>query len=197
MKTAPSERLIQVEPLRTAEDIQEMKLAIKRGNKAKPKRAALAERDLFLFTFGINTGLRVSDIVPLTVGDIKGKDAMVLREGKTAKPRKVLLAGLQEEMAQYVEGKTNEEYLFPSQKGDKPMTTTQVYRMLRDAGDWIGRHDIGTHTMRKTFGYHYYRHTKDIMKLADILNHSAPSITKRYIGITQDEITESLEGFKL
>ncbi len=121
----------------------------------------------------------------------------MLREGKAAKPRKVLLAGLQEEIAQYVEGKTNEEYLFRSQKGDKPMTTTQVYRMLRDVGDWIGRHDIGTHTMRKTFGYHYYRHTKDIMKLTDILNHSTPSITKRYIDITQDKITESLEDSKL
>lgn len=105
MKTVRSERLIQVEPLRTAEEIQEMKLAIKRGNKAKPKRVTLAERDLFLFTFRINTGLRISDIVGLTVRDLKEKDSMVLREGKTAKPRKVLLSGLQEEIAQYVEGK--------------------------------------------------------------------------------------------
>ncbi|MFB4166146.1 tyrosine-type recombinase/integrase [Alteribacillus sp. JSM 102045] len=197
MKTSQQEGIIQVEPLRTTEEIKEMKLAIKRGNKAKPKRLVLAERDLFLFTFGINTGLRVSDIVQLTVRDVKGKDMMLIREGKTDKPRKVILSGLKEEIDRYVEGKDNGEYLFLSQKGNKPMTTTQVYRMLRDAGDWIGRQDIGTHTMRKTFGYHYYRRTKDIMKLADILNHSAPSITKRYIGITQDEIQESLEGFKL
>lgn len=49
--------------------------------------------------------------------------------------------------------------------------------------------DIGTHTMRKTFGYHYYKRIKDIATLQQIFNHSVPSITKRYIGITQDELT--------
>lgn len=51
--------------------------------------------------------------------------------------------------------------------------------------------------MRKTFGYHYYKRFKDVATLQEILNHAAPSITKRYIGITQDEINESLEGFRL
>ncbi|RSL29171.1 hypothetical protein D7Z54_32715 [Salibacterium salarium] len=174
-----------------------MKLAVQRGNKARPKRSDLAVRDRLLFTFGLNTGLRVSDIVKLTVSDVRGQDVMLIQEGKTKKPRQVVLTGIREEIANYTEGKDKDAWLFPSQKGHGPMTPTQVYRMLRDGGDWMGRHDIGTHTMRKTFGYHYYRRTKDIMKLADIFNHSAPSITKRYIGITQDEIQESLEGFKL
>lgn len=56
---------------------------------------------------------------------------------------------------------------------------------------------VGTHTMRKTFGYHYYKRTKDVATLMEIFNHSAPSITKRYIGITQDEIDKSLEDFML
>lgn len=61
----------------------------------------------------------------------------------------------------------------------------------------IDRTDIGTHCMRKTFGYHHYKRNKDVAALQEIFNHSAPSITKRYIGIRQDEIDESLEGFKL
>jgi integrase len=63
--------------------------------------------------------------------------------------------------------------------------------------EYLERNDIGTHTMRKTFGYHYYKATIDIAMLQDIFNHSAPSITKRYIGITQDEIDKSLEGYRL
>ncbi|WP_312859663.1 tyrosine-type recombinase/integrase [Peribacillus huizhouensis] len=65
------------------------------------------------------------------------------------------------------------------------------------AGDVLGRDDISTHTMRKTFGYAYYRRTKDLAFLQNIFNHSAPSITKRYIGITQEKIDESLKDFSL
>lgn len=51
--------------------------------------------------------------------------------------------------------------------------------------------------MRKTFGYHYYQRTKDVATLQEICNHSSPKITKRYIGIRQDEIDESLNDFRL
>ncbi|BDP82253.1 hypothetical protein EfmAA290_29290 (plasmid) [Enterococcus faecium] len=49
----------------------------------------------------------------------------------------------------------------------------------------LGRDDIGTHTLRKTFGYHYYKKTRDIATLMFIFNHSSQAITKRYIGITE------------
>lgn len=52
---------------------------------------------------------------------------------------------------------------------------------------------IGTHTMRKTFGYWYYKQSKDIATLQSILNHSHPEITLRYIGITDEEIENSLQ----
>jgi integrase len=56
---------------------------------------------------------------------------------------------------------------------------------------------IGTHTMRKTFGYWYYKQTKDVAKLQIILNHSHPRITLKYIGITDEEIEDSLNDFVL
>lgn len=65
------------------------------------------------------------------------------------------------------------------------------------AADFLERDDIGTHTMRKTFGYHHYQKNKDIVALMEIFNHSKPKETKRYIGIQDDEIQESLEGFLL
>ena len=51
--------------------------------------------------------------------------------------------------------------------------------------------------MRKTFGYHHYKRYKDVAILQEIFNHSAPSITKRYIGIRQDEINDTLNDFRL
>lgn len=185
-----------VQPLRTSEEIEEMKLAIRRGNKGTPKRPDLAERDVLLFLIGINTGLRVNDIVNLKVGDVKGKNLFTIREGKTRKKREINIGMLRNEIDRYTEGKDKSDYLFKSQKGSK-LTTTQVYRILSSAGDFIGRDDIGTHTMRKTFGYHHYKRYKDVAILQEIFNHSAPSITKRYIGIRQDEINDTLNDFRL
>jgi len=68
---------------------------------------------------------------------------------------------------------------------------------MTQAGELIGRNDQGTHTMRKTFGYHYYKRTKDVATLMEIFNHSDQATTKRYIGIRNDEIADSLRDFKL
>ena len=57
--------------------------------------------------------------------------------------------------------------------------------------------NVGTHTMRKTFGYHHYQQFKDVAILQYILNHSSPSITLRYIGIEQDNIEATLQEFEL
>ena len=55
----------------------------------------------------------------------------------------------------------------------------------------------GTHTLRKTFGYHHYHKFKDVALLQKIFNHYSPSITLRYIGIDQEEINNSYLNFIL
>lgn len=141
-----------VHPLRTREEIEEMKVAIKRGNKGTPKRPYLAERDVLLFLLGINTGLRVNDLVRLRVENVRDQNTFSIREGKTYKKRDINIGMLRSEIQRFTEGKRPDEYLFKSQNGTKPITTTQVYRILADAADFMGRDDVGTHTMRKTFG---------------------------------------------
>ena len=186
-----------VEPLRTTEEIEEMKLAIKRGNKGVPKRSELAERDILIFLIGINTGLRVNDLVRLKVKDVKDQNVFTIREGKTNKRREINVKMLRNEIDKFIEKKYANQYIFSSQKGNQAITTTQVYRILNDAADFLGRNDVGTHTMRKTFGYHHYKQFKDVAILQEIFNHASPSITMKYIGIRQDEINESLSNFRL
>lgn len=89
------------------------------------------------------------------------------------------------------------EPLFPSRQQGRHITRDRVYQIYADIAEKLGRDDIGTHTLRKTFGYHYYKKTRDIATLMFIFNHSSQAITKRYIGITEDEIGASLRGFKL
>ena len=101
------------------------------------------------------------------------------------------------DIADYLEDKPNEGWLFPSRKGNSHISTTQAYRILADVGKRCGYDYVGSHTLRKTFGRHYYNRTKDVATLMEIFNHDSQTTTKRYIGIREDEIKESLRDFKL
>lgn len=172
-----------VEPIRDKKKLDLMKKVLKGNN----------IRDWLLFILGINSGLRISDLLTLTVEDVKGKDRIILREQKTDKIKSFPLGETSRKaINEYLKstGLTS-GYLFPSRKGDKPISRIQAYRILNDAAEEAGiKENIGTHTLRKTFGYWAYRQGVDIAMIMQLLNHSAPSITKRYIGITQDELDE-------
>lgn len=71
-----------------------------------------------------------------------------------------------------------------------------AYKILRELTDYFDLESIGTHSMRKTFGYHYYKGTKDVATLQKIFNHSSEAITLKYIGITQDSIDEAMTNFE-
>src|SRR5699024_3225208 len=113
----------------------------------------------------------IGDLLKLKTKDLKGKTRVVIQEGKTKKKRVINLSNINDEVQQYVKT-VKSEWLFPSRKGDKAISTTQAYRQLVKAGDMVDIPEgIGTHTMRKTFGYHFYLQYKDIYTLQAILNH--------------------------
>ncbi|MFC0213212.1 tyrosine-type recombinase/integrase [Paenibacillus chartarius] len=142
-------------------------------------------RDWLLFTFGITSGLHLNDLLMLQVKHVKNKTTVVLQEEKTGKEKSFPLSEeLREAIAEYIQGMQDEDFLFRSQRTGKPIKRIRVYRILNQAAKQAGLEDIGTHTLRKTFGYHYYLRTKDVGKLKDIFNHSAPSVTLRYIGVS-------------
>ncbi|MDQ0418677.1 integrase [Croceifilum oryzae] len=176
-----------VQPIRALQKIDDMKWAL---------RNFCSERDYTLFVMGINTGLRCGDLLQIKVSDVRKKKRVLVLEGKTKKTRTIQLDNIYDEIQAYIKD-VDSKWLFPSRKGDKPITTTQAYRQLQKAADMAEVESIGTHTMRKTFGYWYYKQTKDVTKLQMILNHSHPSITLRYIGITNEEIENDLLSFKL
>ncbi|MFD1018683.1 tyrosine-type recombinase/integrase [Thalassobacillus hwangdonensis] len=181
--------VVDVQPLRTKAEIDEFREALAMSTQA--------DRNLLLFNIGINTGLRIGDIVKLRIEDVKGRSNVVINEGKTKKPRRVYLTAIMADIADYLVDKPNNGWLFPSRKGDGHITPTQAYRIYSKAADLLGRKDIGTHTGRKTFGYHYYQRTKDVATLMEIFNHSDQATTKRYIGIREQEIEATLKDFRL
>ncbi|MCZ8518391.1 MULTISPECIES: tyrosine-type recombinase/integrase [Paenibacillus] len=106
-------------------------------------------------------------------------------------------AELREIINEYIMGKKDSDPPFPSYRTKQNIGRVQAYRILNRAAAEVGLSEIGTHTLRETFGYHFYKRYKDVALLQQIFNHSAPSITLRYIGINQDIIDEVVGGFHL
>ncbi|WP_397376011.1 site-specific integrase [Paenibacillus sp. EPM92] len=157
-----------------------------------------SERDWFLLVMGINVGLRIGDLLQLRVRDVRNKSHLTHRERKTGKRRRFPInSELREIINQYTKGMQDGDPLFKSYRTKQNIGRVQAYRILNRAAAEVGLAEIGTHTLRKTFGYHFYRKYKDVALLQQIFNHSAPSITMRYIGINQDIIDEAVGGFHL
>ena len=180
-----------VQPIRDKKKIAIMKTLLREKG----------EKYYILFRVGINVGLRVSDILSLIISDLRERKHVTIIEKKTGKTRRFLIPNsLQKEIATFIEKNNmkDEDYLIQSRKGDnKPITRIQAYRVLNEIAKQIGLDEVGTHTMRKTFGYHHYQANKDVAILQSIFGHSYPSICLRYIGITDDMKDNSLKGFDL
>ncbi len=151
-----------------------------------------------MFKFGLNTGLRISDILPLKVKDIIYKNGsfheyLVISEKKTKKEKKIKLNdALRKAIEPYIKEYklSSEDYLFPSKKGAY-VGRIQAYRVLKEAAELVGIENFGTHSLRKTWGYWTYKMSKyNIGLIMDTFNHSSPKITLRYIGVNQDQQDE-------
>lgn len=158
------------------------------------------ERDFVMFVLGINTGLRISDILRLRVIDVKGMYIDIYEE-KTGKQQLIKInRALREVLDRYIKGKPDYEYLFKSRskkhktgKINEPISSSMAYKILSGAAKRFGLTSIGTHSMRKTFGYFFHMREKDITLLMNHFNHDEESVTLRYIGIKQDTLDEAID----
>lgn len=275
-----------VQPIRDKRKIEQMKNALMK----------LDYKYYILFVIGINTGLRISDLLELKVKDLKETSHIRIMEQKTKKEKRFFInENLKNIIEPFMDNMDPEAYLFNSQKKNitsltikqyqatlkkaetihekhkvdmmtafkrikhsesssllyalssithqeiqaligldvqsvlekispegkalvipfiekyqvkgklfkkryedqKPVERVQAYRVLNEAAALCGLEEVGTHTLRKTFGYWHYQQYKDVAILQYIFNHSSPSVTKRYIGINQDDMDETIREFSL
>jgi len=178
-----------VEPIRDSELVKSI------ANYLRDKN----ERDYIMFITGIYSGLRISDILKLRISDVKNRDTINIREIKTDKQRIFKINPvLKKELKEYCKDKDPDDMLIASEQNPyKAISRIRAYMILRDAARVFKIENIGTHTMRKTFGYHFYLQTKDVVTLQKILNHASPVITLRYIGIEQEYTDKAIEKFKI
>ena len=148
-----------------------------------------SKRNYLLYILGTNTALRIGDILKLTVADVKG-NRIIVKEQKTGKIKSMPInAKLKEVIRVYTKGMKDTEVLFKSRKGvNKAISRIQAYRIMHNIGKMFGLAQIGSHSLRKTFAYVYYKATKDIATLMQLLKHSSEKITLRYIGIEDENL---------
>lgn len=174
-----------VNPIRDIETIQAMKEELRKHS----------VRDLLLFVLGINTGISLIDLLNLTVQDVwdgqNAKQFLYIKDERTGEEQAYYLNGkigdILSEYLSAIDWKP-EDYLFKSKKDCRPITRQQAYRIINHSAREIGISEkIGTHTLRKTFGYHAYYKGVAISILKSILHHHSTAETLKYLGIDKSE----------
>ena len=178
-----------VEPIRDPGRVNDIKHYLKKDN----------ERNYIMFLIGNNTGLRISDILNLKVKDVRNKQFITLREKKTRKQQTIKLNKfVKRELKEYCKDMDPNDYLIKSREGtNTPLSRDMAYKILSEVAGMFNLSNIGTHTLRKTFGYHFYLQTKDVALLQKIFNHASPAITLRYIGIEQENMNIAMDNFSI
>lgn len=155
-------------------------------------------RNYLLVVIGINTALRISDILDLkwkdvySVAQCKYKSHITLQEKKTGKSNTLVLnQAVIDALDYYTAGKnlSENEYLFQSQKGDNThISRQQAFRIVKESAQYAGLEEhVSCHSLRKTFGYYAWKQGISPALLMKIYNHSSFRVTQRYLGIDQEE----------
>ncbi|HEY8890316.1 MAG TPA: site-specific integrase [Clostridium sp.] len=154
-------------------------------------------RDYLMLMVGISSALRISDILCMRTKDIwtgrKPTEFIMLNEKKTGKAKRfpitknlnkcIILFMKEHDLEQ-------DDYVFQSRKGNgKAITRQHAAYILSQAGDYVGiKEPISTHSMRKTWGYWAYKSGVSLALIMEALNHSSMANTRKYLGITQDDL---------
>ena len=190
-----------VQPIKDKHKIQRMLKVLEEDN----------PRNALLFRVGLNTILRIQDILDLKVKNIFHDDGrfrlyLSLFERKTRKNKGRRMKNiklnslLRKAIKEYVEffELSLEDYIFFSlHNQDNNLDRVEAWRMLKKAADKVGIENFGTHSMRKTLAWTIYKQTKDISLVMIMLNHNSPKTTLRYLGITQESIDKTYEEFAI
>lgn len=169
-------------------------------------------RNELLIVLGLNTALRISDILSLkweSVYNFEKKEYrnhIIIMEQKTGKLSQIYLnSSVLETLKDYKEYlKQNnriikpDTFIFNHRNKNVPITRTQAFRIIKESADYYDISGvISCHSLRKTFGYHAWKQGVPPALLVTVFNHSSFDITKRYLGIEQDDRDKIFKKIKL
>ena len=193
-----------VEPIRDIKKVAQIKNMLRGENKI---------RDLLLFELGINSALRISDLLGIQIKDLFDdwwniKDFFDIKEEKTNKSNRITITPkvqetlkLYRELYEHIVTKPNYYVFFHSKrtpKGEKHIDRKQAWKMIHQwcIDVWLKGNFWG-HTLRKTWGYQARLNAIPLEIIQHKLNHSSLAVTQRYLWITADEIADACNKLDL
>ena len=183
-----------VEPIRDRKKIAQIKNLLRGQGRF---------RDLLLFTVGVNTALRISDLLLLQIGqflDNRGhfKQRFWIQEQKRNKRHEVTInQSIREALEEYLEAypgvaENSRHFVFFNTWKDgysEPIKRGEAWKFIVSICQEVGLPGyFGTPSLRKTWGYHARMQGVDLVLIMHILNHESIAYTKRTLGITDDEL---------
>lgn len=157
-------------------------------------------RNHVLIIMGIHTALRISDLLLLKWEDVFSfdfkyiKESIRIKEKKTGKYKTIILnKKVIQALNLYIKKEliNRNGFLFENMKTGKAISRIQAYRIIKDASEALKwQNHISCHSLRKTFGYHAWKNGVPPTVIMDIYNHSSFEVTRRYLGVTQDDKNE-------
>lgn len=171
----------EIEPIRSIEVIDNIKLQLMKQS----------YRNYIMFTIGINTGMRLREIIQLQVKDINIENGLIIGiRGDNISVSDELL----NELELYISNLDRNSYLIESRQGEnKPISSVRAYSILSQVSDELGIPTITSETIRKTYGYHHYRANEDIELLQNRLGIKDANRLIEYIGIKEDIEVEQID----
>ena len=161
-----------------------------------------------LITIATFTGLRISDLLGLRFSQFENGDLLNIVEIKTKKMRKIKINSDLKSIVQRVRDKmgvvNSEQFIFLNKYGNKVIDKSYVNLKLKELFKRYDIHNegnISSHMFRKTLGNRVLRlnnySNESIIKLMELFNHSSPSITRRYLGLREQEILDVYDSLRL
>ena len=155
-------------------------------------------RNYMLICMGLNTALRISDMLQLKWGNVYDFDRkhyakhIVVCEGKTGKETRIAINNnLIDAFEMYMgslKSVSGNDYIFTGKTKGTHLSRSQAFRIITHVAEALNMENrISCHSLRKTFGYYAWKYGTPPAMLMEIYNHSSYEITKRYLGIKQDD----------
>lgn len=170
-----------VDPITNYEDIQKMYILLK----------SQSQRDYLLFKFAIHTGIKLNELLNLTVLDVMQDQNEVIMHWEACCSQEIHVALpeiLRQEIKHYIEAEklTSQDLLFQSKRTKKGLSRQQAYRIVHAAAQEVGIPHVGLTTLRKTFAYHTYRSGVSVSIIQKYLGHQTAQETRKFIGVSKE-----------
>ena len=157
----------------------------------KTPKAARKEKHKLMIMLLYSSGLRVSELVNLKIGDLElGQKMGWVRAGKGAKDRMFIISEkLAEKLVKYVEGRPKDDYVFRGHRGC--MTQRSLQKTIAAAARRAGiEKPVTPHVLRHTFATHMLESGVDLRRIQMLLGHSQLNTTQLYLNLSNKDLKE-------